>query len=107
VRIAVNEALNRRRAAGRRATLALRVGEDRSLETVPGSPELAALAGEQRARLLTALAALREDDQLVIATRLLLDMSEADAAAALGVRRGTVKSRLSRALERLRVELGQ
>ena len=38
----------------------------------------------------------------MIACRYLLELSEEETAAALGVRRGTVKSRLSRALARLR-----
>jgi RNA polymerase sigma-70 factor (ECF subfamily) len=41
----------------------------------------------------------------VIAYRYLLDLSEAETADALGVRPGTVKSRLSRALGRLRDRL--
>ena len=42
----------------------------------------------------------------MIAYRWLLDLSEAETAEILGVRLGTVKSRLSRALRRLRDELG-
>jgi RNA polymerase sigma factor (sigma-70 family) len=49
---------------------------------------------------------LREDDRLVIACRYFLDLSEEETAAALGWRRGTVKSRLSRALGRLREGIG-
>ena len=38
----------------------------------------------------------------MLACRYLLELSEAETAAALGLRRGTVKSRTSRALDRLR-----
>ena len=38
----------------------------------------------------------------MLACRYLLELSEEETAAALGLRRGTVKSRTSRALERLR-----
>jgi RNA polymerase sigma-70 factor (ECF subfamily) len=54
-----------------------------------------------------ALNELKEEDRLVIAYRYFLDLSEAEMAAALGVARGTVKSRLSRAMKRLRNVLGE
>jgi RNA polymerase sigma-70 factor, ECF subfamily len=104
--IVANEARNRRRAGGRRAALAVRVaGEERPSREAAPSPEAALLASEQRATLLAALGRLREEDRLVISCRYLLDLSEAETAVALGVPRGTVKSRLSRGLERLRVEV--
>jgi RNA polymerase sigma-70 factor (ECF subfamily) len=104
--IVANEARNRRRAGGRRAALALRVaGEERPSREAAPSPEAALLASEQRAMLLAALERLRDEDRLVIGCRYLLDLSEAETAAALGVPRGTVKSRLSRGLERLRAEV--
>ena len=56
----------------------------------------------QREALLEALTDLREEDRLVIAYRYLCELSEAETAEALGWARGTVKSRLSRALARLR-----
>lgn len=105
VRIAINEARNRRRGAGRRAALALRVSPDPADAGSAPSAETETLAREDRARLASALGRLREDDQLVIATRYFLGLSEAETAAALGVRRGTVKSRLSRALGRLHGQL--
>lgn len=115
VRIVINEAHNRRRAIGRQAGLALRLAElperlmtdePRGTEpTMPGA-EAIALAGEQRARLLAAVARLREDDQLVIAARYFIGLSETETATALSLPAGTVKSRLSRALARLRDELG-
>jgi RNA polymerase sigma-70 factor (ECF subfamily) len=48
---------------------------------------------------------LRDDDREIIGARYFLELSEAEAAEALGIPRGTVKSRLSRALGRLRVQL--
>jgi RNA polymerase sigma factor (sigma-70 family) len=106
--IVANEARNRRRSAGRRAALALRAaGEERPSGEAAPSPEAALLAGERRAALLGALGTLREEDRQVIGCRYLLELSEAETAAALGIRAGTVKSRLSRALERMRAELGE
>jgi RNA polymerase sigma-70 factor, ECF subfamily len=99
--IVANEARNRRRSAGRRQALALRLAAPG--ET--GSAEAAVLAAETRTALLGALARLREDDRVVLGCRYLLELSEAETAAALGVRPGTVKSRTSRALERLRGEV--
>ena len=104
--IVANEARNRRRSAGRRAAVELRI----ATEVPPGgaapSPEGALLHDERRATLLAALAELREEERLVIACRYFLDLSEAETAATLGIRPGTVKSRLSRALERLRAQAG-
>ncbi len=48
---------------------------------------------------------LREEDRQVIAGRYFLDLSEAEMVDLLGCARGTVKSRLSRALGRLRERL--
>lgn len=105
LRIVANEARNRRRSAVRRTGLELRVAEDRLSGDAAPSPESAVLATERKASLLAALARLRDEDREVIAARYLLDLSEAEAAEALGLPRGTVKSRLSRALERLRAAL--
>jgi len=69
------------------------------------SPEAALVSAEQRRELLAAVDRLGDDHRLVLSCRFFLDLSEEETAAALGVRRGTVKSRLSRALERLRAEL--
>ncbi|MBA3412105.1 MAG: sigma-70 family RNA polymerase sigma factor, partial [Actinobacteria bacterium] len=69
------------------------------------SPEASLLAGERRASLLAALNELREEDREVIACRYLLDLSEDETSATLGLSKGTVKSRLSRSLERLRARM--
>ena len=100
-----NEARNRRRAAGRRAGVALRAAHERPSGDAAPSPEAALLAGGERRALLAALSALDERDRAVIACRFLLDLSERETAKALGCRPGTVKSRLSRALGRMRGEL--
>jgi RNA polymerase sigma-70 factor (ECF subfamily) len=104
--IVANEARNRRRSAGRREQLALRAAGEAASGDTALSPEAALLGTEQREELLAAVNRLGEIDRLAIACRYFLDLSEEETAAALGCRRGTVKSRLSRALERLRAELG-
>ena len=101
LKIVANEARNRRRSTGRRQALELRLVPDGQA----GSAETAVLAGETRSTLLAALARLRDDDRLVLGCRYLLELSEAETAAALGVKAGTVKSRTARALERLRGEV--
>ena len=101
LRIVANEARNRRRSEGRRALLALRVSCGAEGGAAP-SPEAAVEAAEERESLLRALNSMREEDRLVIACRYLLELSVEETAHALGCPEGTVKSRLSRALERLR-----
>jgi RNA polymerase sigma factor (sigma-70 family) len=100
--IVANEARNRVKAAGRRERLALRVAEERRPGGAVPSPEAALLDSEQREELLAAMAGLSSTDREAIACRYFLELSEEETAAALGCARGTVKSRLSRALERLR-----
>ena len=105
LRIVSNEARNRRRSAGRREGLAIRATADRPSDDAAPSPEAAALLAERRAILLAALNGLRDEDREIIAARYFLDLSEAESADILGLPRGTVKSRLSRALARLRAGL--
>ena len=105
--IVANEARNRRRSAGRRERLALRAAADAPSGDAAPSPEAAFLSAERRERLVAGLNRLGERDRLVLSLRYLLELSEEETAAALDCRRGTVKSRLARALERLRVELGE
>jgi RNA polymerase sigma factor (sigma-70 family) len=105
LRIVANEARNRRRSAARREGLVLRAAaEHRPGGAVP-SPEAALLTRESQAQLLEAVERLSDDHRDAVVCRYFLDLSEEETAAALRVRRGTVKSRLARALERLREEL--
>ena len=102
LKIVANEARNRRRSAGRRAHLALRAAtEYRSGDAAP-SPEAAFLSAEQRETLLAAVNVLPEDQRTVISLRYFVGLSEQEVAEALDLPAGTVKSRTSRALERLR-----
>jgi RNA polymerase sigma-70 factor (ECF subfamily) len=102
LRIVANEAINRRRSTRRQVGLALRAAEGRLQDDAVPSPEGAALAQDDRRRLVAAMNRLRPEDRLVIAYRYWFELSEAEMAEALGCARGTVKSRLSRALARLR-----
>jgi len=102
-----NEARNRRRARWRREGVVAR-----AFEAIlgPGAPAAASsetlvLAGETRAEVRAALLRLGEEERLVVTCRYLLDLSEAETAAALGIPVGTVKSRLHRGLRRLRADL--
>jgi RNA polymerase sigma-70 factor (ECF subfamily) len=102
-RIVANEAKNRARSARRRDALALRAVA--TTEDASPSPEATAIAREDAEALVTAMNRMKPDDRLIIGYRWLLDLSETEMAAALGVPAGTVKSRLSRAMTRLRTEL--
>jgi RNA polymerase sigma factor (sigma-70 family) len=102
LRIVANEARNRRRSAGRRTGLAVRMAEDCPKDDAAPSPEAAVLAAEARREILAALERLGEDDRMIIGCRYLLELSEAETAATLGIPRGSAKSRLSRALSRMR-----
>jgi len=101
LKIVANEARSRIRAETRRLTRqADWLRSD--LPALPKSPDDHALDNERRQRLLLALDSLVPDDRLVIQLRYFLDLSTAETAAAIGFAEGTVKSRLSRALAKLR-----
>jgi RNA polymerase sigma factor (sigma-70 family) len=107
LQIVANEARNRRRSAGRRTALVMRTAADAPSGEGAPSPQAALRGAEQHAELLAAVNSLREVDRLVIACRYFLELSEEETAATLGWKRGTVKSRLSRALDRLRAQMGE
>ncbi|WP_250029981.1 RNA polymerase sigma factor [Paractinoplanes maris] len=64
-----------------------------------------AVADTSPAGALLALAALPLPQRAVVTCRILLDLSTAETAEALGLSEGTVKSRLSRGLTALRAQL--
>ena len=100
--IVTNEARNRRRLAGRRAKLGLQVAAESQVIPPPASPEAAVVAAERREELLASVGELSEGERLVISYRYFLGLSEEETATTLGCARGTVKSRASRAIARLR-----
>ena len=104
-RIAANEAKNQIRSARRREALVLReTSASRDDRSVP-PPEGQVLAREDAEALVRAMNRLGSNDRLVLAYRWLLDLSEPEMADALAVPAGTVKSRLSRAMTKLRTAI--
>jgi RNA polymerase sigma-70 factor (ECF subfamily) len=100
----VNETKNLTRGRRRRTAVELRAGmEPDSLV----DPEQLALDGLRRDALLAAVRALPEKDQLVVTCRFFLDLGEEETARVLGWPRGSVKSRTSRALSRLRTQVAE
>jgi RNA polymerase sigma-70 factor (ECF subfamily) len=73
----------------------------------PALTEPVALERALRRRIERALASLPPELRATFALRVTAELSVADTARALGVDEGTVKSRLSRARERLRAEIGE
>ena len=100
LRIVANLALNRRRAAGRYFAVLRR--------WVFAAPEPSLHVEVETARLWEAqtlweaVRRLNPKDQEVIYLRYFLELSVSETAVVLDIEEGTVKSRLSRALERLR-----
>lgn len=98
--IAANLARNRRRSLGRYLQALTRAGRV--------EPEPVAVLGERSAEqweaqtLWQAVRRLSRSDQEIVYLRYFLDLSEAEVASALEVAPGTVKSRLHRAMGRLR-----
>ncbi|MFG2475242.1 RNA polymerase sigma factor [Streptomyces fagopyri] len=102
--IVANETRNTVRTAARQRTLAGREAAFAEADPlIPESvdPAAAALGAERRTALLAALDQLSEEHRLVVTYRYLLEMDESETAQALGWPRGTVKSRLNRALRKL------
>lgn len=102
--IVANETRNTVRTAARQRTLAGReaaFAEAEPLIPESADPAVAAVEIERRAALESALERLSEEHRLVVTYRYLLEMDESETAQALGWPRGTVKSRLNRALRKL------
>jgi RNA polymerase sigma factor (sigma-70 family) len=102
-----NETRNLHRSVKRRGDMTSRVAAVAARsEAGPDQPVASTLLAADRELLVEAVRELSPTERDVIAYRYLLDMSEAETAEALGWPKGTVKSRTSRALAKLRTRLG-
>jgi RNA polymerase sigma factor (sigma-70 family) len=99
-RIAVNLAKNQHRTRARRTARDDRYA--RREPTVTANLDDGVISRQDTAVALHALERLHERDRAILGARFLAGLSESEAANVLGVRPGTVKSRTSRALGRLR-----
>jgi RNA polymerase sigma-70 factor, ECF subfamily len=104
LRVVANAARNGRRTRGRRAALELREAS-RASALVGDDPAEHAVTDEDRRTVISAINRLGTDDRLVIALRHFEQLGEQEMAEVLGCAAGTVKSRLSRAMARLRSQL--
>jgi RNA polymerase sigma factor (sigma-70 family) len=100
--IVANETKNLLRSRHRRNALTLRLLALEPDAATPDTPFDEAVAGERRARLLGAVNALPDRERQALICRYFLDLSEAETAQVLRWPLGSVKSRTSRALGRLR-----
>ena len=105
LRIVANETKNLARSRRRRTALALRLCTAEPAGAPAAGPADEVLAAERRAGLLAAMDALPARERQVLVCRYFLDLSEAETAQVLAWPRGSVKSRTSRALRRLRGQL--
>ena len=101
--VVANTARNDRRSRGRRAALEVRAAGQRTAQAV--DPADAAVSDDDRSKVVDAINRLDRDDLLLISLRHFEQLSDADMAGVLGCPIGTVKSRLSRAMARLRLQL--
>ncbi|MET8141268.1 sigma-70 family RNA polymerase sigma factor [Sphaerisporangium sp. NPDC005288] len=98
--------LNASRSVLRRRGVAARAALGRTADEPVDSAETAALLGESRQEMLAALHRLPRRQREVLILRYYLDLSDADIARATRVRESTVRSNVSRGLDRLERELG-
>jgi RNA polymerase sigma-70 factor (ECF subfamily) len=103
--IVANETRNLHRSRRRRDGLVLRAAAREEPEPTSPDPADSVLTVERRHQLMDQLRSLDPRDREVLVCRFLLDLSEAETAITLGLPKGTVKSRASRALKKLRDRL--
>lgn len=105
LRIVANTARNHRRSGWRRRSAELRVALQPTRVAI--DPESATVSHAEREVVIAAMNRLDADARLVIALRHFEQLSEQEMADVLACPPGTVKSRLSRAMSRLRAALAK
>ncbi|TVR70916.1 MAG: sigma-70 family RNA polymerase sigma factor [Sphaerobacteraceae bacterium] len=102
LRIVTNEALNNSRTSRRQSQLQLRGGY--VTESTPDEllPEDAAIARESREQMIDAMNQLSSKDRALIAQRYLLELSPSEIAVIWELPSSTVRTQISRAMQRLR-----
>ena len=90
-RIAVNRAIDHARSRALR----------REVDAAAAEPEAPPPDAPLSAELIAAFAELTPESRAIVALRYILDLTPGEIAAALGLPRGTVNSRMRRALDRL------
>lgn len=110
-RLTSNCCLDFLRSRKRRPTVSLTMEteeEDEQTIELPDdrpTPEEAAILKEERENLRLAMQTIDPEQRQILTLRVVNDLSYTDIAQVLGIREGTVKSRLSRARESLRKKL--
>ena len=102
LRIVTNEALNNSRTSRRQSQLQLRGGYVTESTSDELLPEDAVIARESREQTIDAMNQLSSQDRALIAQRYLLELSPSEIAVIWELPPSTVRTRISRALERLR-----
>ncbi len=107
-RLATNCCLDLLRSQKRRPTVSLVTedadGEEQSYEPADDapSPEEEVIFREEKSEIVQAMQLLDEEQRQVLTLRVVNDLSYAQISEILGVKEGTVKSRIARARENLR-----
>ena len=101
--VVANAGKNARRAWGRRAALEFREAGLATDTTTDPADQV--VTDAERRVVIASINCLNRDDRLIIGLRHFEQLSEVEIAEVLGCALGTVKSRLSRAMDRLRRQL--
>ena len=107
LKIVTNEARDRRRTRGRQHRLKLRAIQEMATTNVTPSPERRVVTRERVENVIDEIHLMDEDDQIILTYRYFLDLPTTEIAELLDMPHGTVRSRISRARQHLRMQLAE